>query len=442
MTAAPGMLVAGRYELAVCLEGGGAQTGENWTATDTVLARPVMMFAPTGGQVVAEGTAAAAIAAARLGHPCIATVYDTAVDSTGTWVVSELPQGRTLQAELDEGGPMAAERVVMLGSQLASAMATAHAAGVTHGRLGLDAVTITDDDRAKVSGFTGTGTPSDDVRALGTILYALLCGHPPQAAPGAPLPLRDSRPGIPPAVETAVLSALGGDSAAEVAAALAAVDIVDDDVAEVVRERTPVLGVRPVARAHRHRWLGGIGALGLVLVAVAVIAAVLAGGGRRPPRLAPQAGTTVQIVGVSAFSPPPQGSGHENDAALALLHDNNPATVWSTQEYATQNFGNLKPGVGVVLQLDGPHTVRTVTIISPSRRWSGEVYVAAQAGPALADWGAPAAHFTVTGPSTDVSLGQTTGSAVLVWITDLGDPNPKATYYPYRVDIGEITIRG
>jgi serine/threonine protein kinase len=54
------------------------------------------------------------------------------------FVVYEYSKGRSLAALLEETGPFASERAIRLGRQLASALETAHEAGVLHGSLCLD----------------------------------------------------------------------------------------------------------------------------------------------------------------------------------------------------------------------------------------------------------------------------------------------------------------
>jgi hypothetical protein len=151
----------------------------------------------------------------------------------------------------------------------------------------------------------------------------------------------------------------------------------------------------------------------------------------------PGQSAALPVARVTAFPP-----GHdEDDARLHLVADGLTGTVWSTQEYTTSRFGNLRPGVGIVLALDGPHTVRHLIIDSPSTGWTGQVYVAAQPASTLGGWGRNVTRFTVSRPTTTVSFTGSRGVDVLVWITDLGDPNPNApSNLPFRVDIGEIRV--
>jgi hypothetical protein len=148
----------------------------------------------------------------------------------------------------------------------------------------------------------------------------------------------------------------------------------------------------------------------------------------------------VRITAATAFDPPP-GDGQEDNARLGALYDGNPNTAWSTEEYRTSQFGNVKQGVGVYLTLDAPHALRSLVVDSKVTGWSASVYVAGRPAAALAGWGKPVARFTVNGPTTTVALGGATGADVLVWITNLGPPNPNAAVFAYRVDISELSVR-
>ena len=58
-------------------------------------------------------------------------------------------------------------------------------------------------------------------------------------------------------------------------------------------------------------------------------------------------------------------------------------------------------------------------ITSPTRGWSASVYVASSPKAQLAQWGPPLASHVVNG-TTAFDLHGRAGTAVLVWITDLG----------------------
>ena len=79
---------------------------------------------------------------------------------------------------------------------------------------------------------------------------------------------------------------------------------------------------------------------------------------------APQAGAAaagpIAIRSATGFDP--QGDHTENNSQAAKVYDGNPATTWSSELYTTAQFGSLKQGVGLLLDLGQPTSVHTVTI--------------------------------------------------------------------------------
>jgi hypothetical protein len=134
-----------------------------------------------------------------------------------------------------------------------------------------------------------------------------------------------------------------------------------------------------------------------------------------------------------AFDPPP-GSGIEHDDELPFLVDGDPSSAWRTETYRDNRFGGLKPGVGVVLQLDGPQKLEELKVTSSSKGWSAEVLVADTPRATRQAWGEPVTTKSGIGEgSTTFDLGGRTGGAVLLWITDLGQGNSS-------VGIGELRL--
>ncbi|WP_181767295.1 hypothetical protein [Streptomyces albidus (ex Kaewkla and Franco 2022)] len=74
-------------------------------------------------------------------------------------------------------------------------------------------------------------------------------------------------------------------------------------------------------------------------------------------------GKPVKVVSAKDFDPPPGGNGSENPADVPDAHDGAPGTYWLTQKYyGRPDFGNLKPGVGIVLDLGKPQQVSSVKV--------------------------------------------------------------------------------
>src|SRR5690606_35694773 len=73
-----------------------------------------------------------ALATGRLDHPHVASAIDYGpLPEGGAYLVTQLVRGETLTKRL-EAGPLAWPQVCLLGSQIADALAAAHALGIIH----------------------------------------------------------------------------------------------------------------------------------------------------------------------------------------------------------------------------------------------------------------------------------------------------------------------
>jgi hypothetical protein len=331
-----------------------------------------------------------------------------------------------------------------------------------------------------------------DVYALAIVLYEMLCGRPPFAGETStatalarltttPLRPRQIRADIPRALEDAVMKAMARSpadrpTAAEFRSALSAVELArgDDDTtsysglpslpaspaAAAPRfhddDRTPVPAAAPTPgrrarRPRRRRWAGPLTLFLLVAGVLALVAAVLAGtdlgqdlfdgDGDTPDSTdTTLAAPPPAIEAVRPFDPPPGGGdGKENNGSLDKLTDGDPATTWTTEGYSTRNFGNLKDGVGVVLQLAAPVQGGQLTVTSPTQGWSAAVYVAGNEPADLGGFGEPVATAADIAGSASFDLGDASGGVVLLWLTDLGPPSRQGAN-PFIVTIAELAL--
>ncbi|OMQ15784.1 hypothetical protein A7K94_0207075, partial [Modestobacter sp. VKM Ac-2676] len=77
---------------------------------------------------------------------------------------------------------------------------------------------------------------------------------------------------------------------------------------------------------------------------------------------APEPGAALPITDAAVFDPFGDGE-PENDDDVPLTTDGDPSTAWSTLTYrGTADFGNLKPGVGVVHDLGSEQSVAAVQL--------------------------------------------------------------------------------
>jgi len=250
---APDGVIAGRYRLLRPL--GSGASASVWAAADETLGRHVALKVLSGAasdQAGRDQLRREARALATLAHPRIITVFDyleTAGpdDATQPLLVTELLQGRSLAARLQEG-PLPWPEALSVCGQLADALAAAHRAGIVHRDVTPGNVMLTaagtklldfgiaqgpadsDSEDGLAVGtpvcmapeqLTGRGAqPASDVYALGCLLHWCLTGRPPYPetdmarlseahlhAAAPPLAI----PGLPPGINGLYLSCLAKD---------------------------------------------------------------------------------------------------------------------------------------------------------------------------------------------------------------------------------------
>ncbi|WAX79106.1 serine/threonine protein kinase [Streptomyces sp. KMM 9044] len=74
----------------------------------------------------------------------------------------------------------------------------------------------------------------------------------------------------------------------------------------------------------------------------------------------PEPARPITITSADDFDP--MGDGSEKPADVAKVYDDAPGTYWQTDFYLSSDFGRLKPGVGVVLDLGKVQEVGEVTV--------------------------------------------------------------------------------
>jgi eukaryotic-like serine/threonine-protein kinase len=212
----------------------------------------------------------------------------------------------------------------------------------------------------------------------------------------------------------------------------------DDEVDGASRHKLVVVGLPLLALAlviALAWWIGS---------ALLSVSGDLDGQGSLPSASAPTAdasaaqtpaGDAIPVVNPEVFDP--EGDGQpENDQDVKLAIDGDPTTAWSTLTYrGSPAFGNLKPGVGLLLDLGDAQSVAAVTVISTTPGATVEIRTGDEPADDL-DGFTPVADGTVEGETAFAFDKPVTARYVLVWITGLVD-GPEG----FHADIAEVSVQ-
>jgi serine/threonine-protein kinase len=471
--------LGGRYTLLNELGTGGMSVV--WRAQDEVLGRPVAVKL-LAGRYAGDPSSRARIrdearAAAALSHPNIAQVYDFGESeengSCHQYVVMELINGPTLAQRVSRG-PLPPRTVFRIGTEVAAALAAAHADGLVHRDIKPANVMVTpsgakvvDFGLAAVAGpiepdeqllgtpaylaperLTGDAVqPASDVYALGVLLYRLLANHSPWSVDTTtqmldahvyiepdPLP---QLPGVPPAVTELVHRCLRKEpaerpTAAEASAILAkaagkdAEPVVHEEAKPAAAAPVPVHGEpadagKPPARQGRRRRLLLIGSA----VAVVLVAALLAW------TLVPR-GDDGQATGLAPATPRQPSAAADDPDASGAAPGPGPEGGEAADDGAVPQPGAAGPQVtggsgGPVRPAPGPGEATTTTTPGPTR--GGEPTSTAPPPPATQP---PAEGKTLSSAAGSVVARCTGGKALLTsW-------SAKDPYEVERVNAGPV----
>jgi eukaryotic-like serine/threonine-protein kinase len=375
-----------------------------WRGVDVVLRRPVALVIRQPGGEPAAGMLTAAVAASRIVHPHLVSVYDAIDEGHRAYLVREWVPGVALRDVLGQG-PLDAERATLVTHAVAEAVAALHSAGIVHGNVHPGTILVADDGRVVLldAHADAPSDPEFDVRAVGAVLYACLTGHWPYAeagrsilpdaprdARGLPARPRQVRGGVPGHLDEIAAELLDAQVAPPEAGPLAAEFARLASAEEEGYEGEQYgdegwddqggghgpMGFRADGGGGRRRGTGkliaGVAAL-VVVAAVGIYGAInLLSGSGNPESQQTNPGpveTTTAVPQLIALTPgqvrivdPPGGNRAELAGAEAVV-DGDTGTGWSTDEYlGPADFGGIKPGMGILINLGSATKVDVVQV--------------------------------------------------------------------------------
>jgi serine/threonine protein kinase len=274
----------GHYKILDRIGAGGL--GDVYRARDTRLGRTVAIKVP-GGDLQADGDRREALLrdaqiALVLSHPNIAALFEIGDDDGRLFLVFEFVPGEPLKRVI-EGRPLNVRRAVDLATQMADALAEAHALEIVHGDLSPETVMVTPKGNAKILDFglvrwkktttdrtvAGGSDHRVDIEALGALIFEMLTGRQPADA--------STRLGfsLPRELDDVVAKALGTfaeggyEAAATCAAELRSVAAILDlrAVSAEPARSGPVKGIRRERRSPAWMILAVVAALAVLVAA-------------------------------------------------------------------------------------------------------------------------------------------------------------------------------
>ncbi|MBB2944781.1 hypothetical protein FB565_004514 [Actinoplanes lutulentus] len=400
-----GEILAERYQLEqhVNNDSAGRQV---WRGIDVILRRPVAVVLRHPGGASATEMLQAAVAASRVIHPNLVGVYDAIDEQERAYVVREWVEGESLRDLVGAEGPLDPARAIAIAHSVADALTSVHATGMIHGNVHPGTTLIGDDGRVVLADARADSADSVelDIRAVGGLLYFALTGHWPHneisdsALPdanrdssGNPAAPRQIRAGVPAYLDDLTMDLLDRRVAAPAADALTAelgrLDAAAED--EEYEDVGPLRFVQGNASSSEPikstpKIMLGVGALviiaivGLIFGIRAISSSsstdteanppVTAGAGQDPET--PAGGETAapepKKIALTAdqvriVDAPPGSRGDSGEAKYVV--DGDPETAWTTSRYdGAPNFGNLKEGMGVLINLGSPRSLAEVRV--------------------------------------------------------------------------------
>lgn len=444
----------------------------------------------------AEGPQAVLSRTLRLGHvnsAGVARVLDVVRGSSGGIVVTEWVPGSSLREVAESNpSPVGAARAVRA---LAAAAEATHRNG---GALSIDhpdRIRISTDGNA-VLAFPGTLVGDDkasDVRGLGAVLYALLLarwpldaetgskivttndklgsvGGLPPAIPdtnGKPVEPREARSDVPFEISAVAARALDGDRGIRTAGTVqhvldqaTVVDLKTDMLPTVEGAPAPVAMTRSdrlspdrdTEEPERRRNVGLI--VGAALLTLFVVIALIVwltnamGGNDGPTNIdtiittstsgqgQSQAGGPITLTSVSVVDFSDQQPDPSTNVDNVISGQ---APAWRTDMYRTSpDFAGLKKGLGLMFNLGGSKTVKSVTIRTTTPGFNVQLRTAPSPSAALNDTKLVGTGNVISTTTNLPVPNPAAGPYFMVWITDL----PSGPNGGYQAVVNQVSMNG
>jgi hypothetical protein len=501
----PGTKLGGRYRLEDRVAGASGWVA--WKAIDEILARAVTVVTFADGFPRVEEVLTAARAASRLTDARLAQVFDVEDTWDNAYIVMEWAAGDTLDDLIAAGPvePVAGARIIAEAADAMSAAHAAGIAhlcltpdslrwtsggGVKVTGIGTDAA---------LSGTTAEDPELADTRGLGRLLYAVLTGlwpgpdYPalPTApfADGHPRRPRQVRAGVPAGLDDVTCRAMQltghDDDPLTTPGQLARALLAELPPEEIPPAAVPQDGRRTAGRQGEERDFWSETAPGRVpareqerresrpppgrrsvartMAIVVLVLVVVAGAAIAVTRLLDKSGTPAPAAVHGSGSSSPSASsavvlrpvsahgfdalnladtGDENDDQAAnVLNDT--AGGWSSQDYFTAQFGNLKAGTGLILDMGQPIRLSSVTVQFGS---SAGADVQIKMGSSATRSAQNEASMTTVASANNVggsyafkATASATGRYIVIWFTKLP---PAASGGGFAAQILSIIVRG
>jgi serine/threonine-protein kinase len=492
-----GTLLNGRFRLEEQIGSGGMSTV--YRAFDEVLERSVAIkvmhasIADDGVQL--ERFRREARTAAQISHPHVVTVIDAGEDESHPFIVLEYIEGETLKDRIRRCGPLPVPEAVAYAIEIGHALQAAHAERLVHRDVKPQNVLLDLEGRAKVTdfgisrsldqageGLTATGrvlgttdyvspeqalgegvTEQSDVYSLGVVLYEMLAGTVPFKAESqvgvAMKHVREPMPDVQRVrreVSAALAAVVEHATAKELRNRYQSVEEMLHDLEqalaiEVARsghptgEATSVIRALPrssaaimPARWRKPRLWAAMLALIAIGAALIVTGLVLRAQEDKRPVAGPAppkpADTNVDLTQAKAFDPEGDDSEHNSEAPRAI--DNDPATVWSTENYSQGGGLGNKSGVGLIVTARQPVAASRLDLWTRTPGFDVSIYASAKSGTTLAEWGRPVATAKVEHQRVRIPLDTARNQSryYLIWITKLPSGN--------KANIAEVNLLG